>query len=111
MTYPFLHERKVNHSPTQVICGVWYHLHNLKIVKNTHGGVLPLVQLQAKKPATLLKVTLLHGCFSRFLNCANGNKSRKASHFSCILIQILVTVQTLVVARDFSDAYFFYKTQ
>ena len=23
---------------------------------------------------------LLHGCFSRFLNCTNGNKSRKASH-------------------------------
>ena len=30
--------------------------------------------------ATLLKVTVLHGCFSRFLNCANGTKSRKASH-------------------------------
>ena len=25
------------------------------------------------------KVTLLHGCFSRFLNCTNGTKSRKAS--------------------------------
>ena len=32
------------------------------------------------KPATLLKVTLFHGCFSRFLNCANDTKSRKASH-------------------------------
>ena len=32
-----------------------------------------------QKPATLLKVTLLHGCFSRFLNCANGTKSRNAS--------------------------------
>ena len=27
-----------------------------------------------------LKVTLLHGCFSRFLNCTNATKSRKASH-------------------------------
>ena len=27
----------------------------------------------------LLKVTLLHGLFSRFLNCTNGTKSRKAS--------------------------------
>ena len=26
-----------------------------------------------------LNVTLLHGCFSRFLNCANANKSRNAS--------------------------------
>ena len=30
--------------------------------------------------ATLLKVTLFHGCFSRFLNCTNATKSRKASH-------------------------------
>ena len=28
----------------------------------------------------LLKVILLHGCFSRFLNCVNGAKSRNASH-------------------------------
>ena len=27
-----------------------------------------------------VKVTLLHGCFSCFLNCTNGTKSRKASH-------------------------------
>ena len=32
-----------------------------KNMKSTHGGVLLLV----KKPATLLKVTLLHGCFSQ----------------------------------------------
>ena len=42
-------------------CAIWYHLYNLKNVKNTHGGVLLLV-----KPATLLKVTFLHGSFSRF---------------------------------------------
>ena len=30
--------------------------------------------------ATLLTVTLLHGCFSRFLNCTNATKSRKAPH-------------------------------
>ena len=28
----------------------------------------------------LLKVIILDGCFSRFLNCANGIKSRNASH-------------------------------
>ena len=38
-------------------------MYNLKNVKNTHGGVLLLVKLQA------VKVILLHGCFSRFLNC------------------------------------------
>ena len=29
-------------------CAIWYHLHNLKIVKNTHGGVLLLVNLQVE---------------------------------------------------------------
>ena len=48
-----------------VHCTIWYHSYNLKNVKNTHGGVL-------------LLVTLLHGCFSRFLNCTHGIKSRNA---------------------------------
>ena len=57
---------------------IWYHLYNLKNVKNTPEEVSLLVKLQAK-PTTLLKVTLLHGCFSRFLNCTNGTTSRKTS--------------------------------
>ena len=40
----------------QMRCASWYHLCNLKNVKSTHGEVLFLV------------VTLLHGCFSRFLS-------------------------------------------
>ena len=32
------------------------------------------------KRATLLKLTLIHGCFSWFLNCTNGTKSRNAPH-------------------------------
>ena len=48
-----------------MFCAIWYHLYNLK-----NGGVLLLA----------LKVTLLHGCFSRFLNCTNGTKSRNAPH-------------------------------
>ena len=36
-----------------------------------------LIRLQ---PATLLKITLLHGCFSRFLNCTTGTKSRNPPH-------------------------------
>ena len=61
-----------------MLCAIWFHFYILKNVKNTHGGVLLSVKLQA--PATLLKVTLLHGHFSRFLNCTNGTKSRNASH-------------------------------
>ena len=51
-----------------VRCAIWYHFYNLKNVKNAHGGVL---QAEAK-------LTLLHGCFSRFLNCTNDTKSRSA---------------------------------
>ena len=36
-----------------------------------------LVKLQA-----LLKVTILHGCFSYFLNCTNDTKSRSVTHLS-----------------------------
>ena len=31
-----------------VRCAIWYHLYNLKDVKNTRGGVLILVKLQAE---------------------------------------------------------------
>ena len=31
-----------------VRCAIWYHLHNLKNVKNTYGGVLSLVKSQAE---------------------------------------------------------------
>ena len=65
-----------------MFCLIRYHWYNLKNVKNTHGGMLLLVKLQALKPATLQKVTLFHGYFSRFLNCTNGTKSRNASHIT-----------------------------
>ena len=51
------------------VCVIWYYSYNLKNAKNTHKGVLLLVKLQ---------VTLLHWCFSRFLDCTNGIKSRNA---------------------------------
>ena len=35
---------------------------------------------------TPLLITFLHGCFSRFLNCANGTKSLKASHIETNLL-------------------------
>ena len=71
-------------------CVIWYHLYILKNVKNAHGGVLLLVEL---KPATLLEITLLRGCFSRFLNCANGTKSRNASH----MVKTLSRLRSLIL--------------
>ena len=52
-----------------MFCAIWYHLYNLKNVKNSHGGVILLV-----------KLAVLRSCFSCFLNCTNGTKLRKASH-------------------------------
>ena len=64
-----------------MLCAIWYHLYNLKNAKSTNGGVLLLVKLKPKaKPATLLKVPLLHACFSHFSNYTYGTKSRNAPH-------------------------------
>ena len=52
-----------------VLCAIWYHFLQYKNVKNTCGGVLLLLKL------VKVKVTLLHGCFSRFLNCGKGAKA------------------------------------
>ena len=52
-----------------MLWAIWYHLYNLKNMKNT-----------LLKPATLLKVALLHECFERFLHFANGTEMLKSSH-------------------------------
>ena len=67
--------------PNMMRCEIWHHSYNLKNVKNTHGRVLLLVNLRPRT-VTLLKVSLLHGCFSRSLNCTNGAKSHKPSQIS-----------------------------
>ena len=45
-------ERKIYRSilsiPYVMRCAIWYHLYNLKNMKNTQGGVLILVKLQAE---------------------------------------------------------------
>ena len=62
-------------------------------MKNNHDGVLLLVKLQAK-------AAFLHGCFSSFLNCWNGTKSRKTSD-----IEIIVLIATFI--HKFNVAYLF----
>lgn len=61
----------------EMLWAISCHLYNLKSVekKPTRGGLLLLV-----------KVTLLHRCFSRVLNCTSGAKFHKASH---VMITIL----------------------
>ena len=53
----------------EMLYAIWYHLHNLKKREK-----------QLCRSVALLKVTLIYQCFSRFLNFANGTKSRNASH-------------------------------
>ena len=46
-------------------------------------GIICTIKKKNKKKihaGVLLNVTLLHGCFSHFLNCTNDTKSRKAAH-------------------------------
>ena len=76
-----------------VRCVIWYHLYDLKNVKNTHGGVVILV----------LKLTLLHGCFSCFLNCTNGTKSRIAPHifYNKLVIRVAERTAKRIKAYDF----------
>ena len=60
---------------------------------DTLRGLVPFVQFKKREKhpwrsgtfskvaaATLLKVALFRECFPRFLNCANGTKSRNAPH-------------------------------
>ena len=50
------------------------------------------------KPATLWKLILLHGCFSRFLICTNATKLRNASQiwlFFIFRLELLVEEETV----------------
>ena len=53
-----------------VRCAIWYHVHNLNKVKNTHGGVLLLVKLQTEA-CNVTKInyfTLQRTCFHQFFH-------------------------------------------
>ena len=55
-------------------CAIWYHLYNLKNVRNTHGGVLILVNFT--------KINTPPWVFFTFFKCTNGTKLRNAPHTS-----------------------------
>ena len=65
----------IRHEKCVMLCTIWYHLYNFKKCEKH-----PWRSVTFSKVAGLLKVTLLHRCFSCFLNCTNGTKSRRASH-------------------------------
>ena len=54
-------------------------------------SIICTIKNREKNPwrtVTLSKVTLLHWCFSGFLNCANCAKSRKVSHMCIVFAEI-----------------------
>ena len=59
-----------------MLYAIWYHLYNFKNVKSIDGGLLLLVKLK-----DLTKSDTRPWVFLTFLNCTNGTKYRKASHF------------------------------
>ena len=68
---------------------------NLNCICNALRGLVPFVQFKKRekhpwRSVSFSKVAsccrllaLLHGCFLRFLNCTNSNKSCKTSHKIC----------------------------
>ena len=60
-------------------CAIWYHLYNLKNVKNTHGGVLILVKLQANVSFDISQIVGRCGrpLTDKYLN--NSGKGKKKS--------------------------------
>ena len=73
---------------------IWYRLHNLKNLKNVHGGVLLLLKLACNFTT---KSNTPPWVFSRFWNCEKGSKSRNASHISMQHVRYLCSLQMSIV--------------
>ena len=86
-----------------MLCAIWYHLYNLKSVKNTNGGVLQALACKFTKSDTSSCV------FSHvFLNCTNGAKSHKMSHIydtNLRKYQRCIYVQTKDIFRTLPNMY------
>ena len=88
---------------------IWYHLYHLKNTKNIHGGVLLLVKLQAEA-CTFTKSNTPPWVFSRFLNCTNGTKSRKASYIF-MTFQYCLSTNAVQIIRNICHKDFQKKTK
>ena len=78
---------RVLNTPLILLLNLWFHGKNF--AKTSNGLKTVLLWCVA---LALLKVSLLHGCFSRFLNCTNDNKSRNATLiFTRVFRKIILT--------------------
>ena len=86
----------------------FYQIHSTKLNINCYvlRDLVLFVQFQKRekhpwmsdtfsKVATLLKVTLLHGCFSRFSNCTNSTKLRNALYMYTIFCPTFIRVTVI----------------
>ena len=81
-------------------CAIWYILYNLKNVKNTYGGMLLLVKLQAKSNTP-------QWLFFTFLNLYKWYQSRKTSGIWFYLQNnpSLVTAPTLPIENRVTEDF------
>ena len=76
---PFVQFKKQKKHPLRILsCRLCCSLFFIKLQAFRPGTLLKRDSIT--EPATVLKVALLNGCFSRFLNRTNGTKLRKALH-------------------------------
>ena len=82
-----------------------YHMWGKDVTEITGEQIInTLLTCKKLKPAHLLKVTLLRECFSPFLNCTNGTKSRKGSH---VLSKLHFIIQTNRCKMNHANIYLF----
>ena len=74
-------------------CAIWYHLYNFKNVKNTHGGVLISVKLQA---SACTKISTPPWVFFAFFKLCKLYQiaqhitySRATSYLNCFNVHII----------------------
>ena len=63
-----------------MLCAIWYHLYNIKNVKNTHGELILLVKLHVEACNFTKSITPPSVLFM-FFKLHKYTKSRKASQF------------------------------
>ena len=69
-------------------CSIWYHLYNLKKVKNTHGGELILVKLQTSA-CHFAKINTPPWVFFRFFNLYKWYQI--AQRITCMYLMLMIS--------------------
>ena len=88
-------------------CAIWYHLYNLKNMKNTHGGVSILVKLQAEAPSFVFFTFLkLYTCYQMVQRTTYYNQPNIVLDFRVRLSVHSSTAWKVFKCEVISGAYF-----